>query len=215
MKIEMIVSDMDGSLVKYPNKPFNSSWDVFPEILSEQKKREWFKIRDFYLKKKEHYNKWFNEQVKLLKGISVEEAYSIFFPVPYSMGAESFFNSLNGKYLKGILSSGVGFVAEKIEEELSLDFQISSDIWTKKGKFTGRGEKNFDLFEKDKALYSLSKEYGVSLKKICYVGDAFNDLPVFDIVGLAVAFNPKEKEVEKRADCVIYDFNELKKILKK
>ena len=214
MKIKMILSDMDGTLVSYPNKPFNSTWDVFPEILSEQNKKEWFRLRDFYLKKKGRYNEWFNKQVNLLSGLSVEKVNQAFFPIPYSRGAESFFNSLNGEYVKGIVSSGIGFVAEKIKKDLKFNFQSSSNLETKARKFTGKGKMNFDLFEKDKMIINLSKKYKINLKEICYVGDAFNDLPVFEIVGLAVAFNPKEKELEKKADYVIYDFNELKEILK-
>lgn len=222
-KIKMIICDMDGTLVNYPNKPFNSSWDVFPEILSEQKKKEWFGNRDFYLdkirneenkqKKKELYEKWFNKHLNLLKNISVEKVYSVFFPIPYSRGVESFFSSLNGEYIKGILSSGIGFVAEKIKNDLNFNFQSSSYLKIEKGKFTGRGKINFDLSEKDKAMVSLSKKYNFGLKEICYIGDHFNDVPAWEVAGLSVAFNPKEKELEKRVDYVIYDFCELKKIL--
>lgn len=210
----MILCDMDGTLVDYPNKPFNSTWDVFPEILSEKKKKEWFRLRDFYLKNRGHYEEWFNKQTTLLKGISVENANHIFFPIPYSKGVESFFNYLDGEYVKGIVSSGIGFVAEKIKCDLNFDFQSSSDLETEAGKFTGRGKINFDLYEKDKLIISIAQKYGISLEEICYIGDHFNDVPAWKISGLPVAFNPKEKELEKKVDYVIYDFCELKKILK-
>ena len=209
----MILCDMDGNLVNYPNKPFNSTWDVFPEILSEQNKKEWFRLRDFYLRKKGDYGEWFSKQVSLLKGISVEKANQAFFPIPYSKGVESFFNSLNGEYVKGIVSSGVSFVAEKIKNDLNFDFQSSSDLEIRAGKFTGKGKINFDLYKKDKAIEFISQKYKIGLDEICYIGDAFNDIPAFEVAGLAVAFNPKEKELEKKVDYVIYDFNELRKIL--
>ena len=209
----MIISDMDGTLVNYPNKPFYSTWDVFPEILSEQNKKKWFEFREFYLNKKEFYSEWFDKQVDLLKGLSVEKANSTFFPIPYSKGVESFFSSLNGEYVKGIVSSGISFVAEKIKNDLKFNFQSSSNLEIKSGRFTGKGRINFDLYEKDKAILSLSEKYKINLEEICYIGDAFNDIPAFEIVGLAVAFNPKESELEKKVDYVIYDFNDLKKIL--
>ncbi len=223
-KIKMILCDMDGTLVNYLNEPFNSTWDVFPEILSAQKKKKWVELRNFYLdkirnedskqKQKDFYDEWFNKQVNLLKNLSVEKVYSVFFPIPYSKGAESFFSSLNGEYIRGILSSGIGFVAEKIKNDLDFDFQSSSDLETEAGKFTGKGQINFDLSEKDKALFSFSKRYNVGLEEICYIGDHFNDIPAWEVAGLSVAFNPKEKELEKKVDYVIYDFCELKKILK-
>ena len=72
---------------------------------------------------------------------------------------------------------------------------------------------DFDLFKKDTEVISLLEKHKINLKEVCYIGDAFNDISVFNIVGLAIAFNPKSKEVEKKANYVIYDFNELKKIL--
>lgn len=224
-KIKMILCDMDGTLVNYPNKPFNASWDVFPEILPEQKRKKWFEHRDFYLdkirnedskqKQKDFYDEWFNKQLGLLENLSVEKVYSIFFPIPYSKGAESFFSSLNGNYIKGILSSGIGFVAEKIKNALNFDFQLASYLEIKNEKFTGRGKKDFDFSEKDKAIIHLSEKYKINLEEICYIGDHFNDVPAWEVVGLAVAFNPKEKELEKKVDYVIYDFCELNKILNK
>ena len=214
-KIELILFDMDGTLVNYPNEPFHASWDVFPEVLSEQKKREWFDIREFYLRKKGFYDEWFDKQLNLIKGISVENVYNAFFPIPYSKGVESFFSSLNGGYVKGIVSSGVGFVAEKIKNDLKFDFQLSSDLEVKFGKFTGNGKMNFDFYEQDKVVADISRECNVKLENVCYIGDHFNDVPAFNIVGLSVAFNPKNKELEKKADYVIYDFMKLNKILKK
>ncbi|MBI2056951.1 haloacid dehalogenase-like hydrolase [Candidatus Pacearchaeota archaeon] len=189
-KIKMIISDMDGTLVNYPNKPFNSTWDVFPEILSEQNKKEWFRLRDFYLKKRGHYDEWFNKQLNLLNGISVEKAHRAFFPIPYSKGVESFFNSLDGKYIKGIVSSGVGFVAEKIKNDLNFNFQSSSDLEIEAEKFTGRGKINFDIYKKDKAIFSIAQKYKINLEEICYIGDHFNDVPAWEAAGLSVAFNP-------------------------
>lgn len=222
-KIKMILCDMDGTLVNYLNEPFNSTWDVFPKILSEQKRKKWFEYRDFYLdkirnkdsrqKQKDFYDEWFDKQLNLLENLSIEKANSAFFPIPFSKGVESFFSSLNGKYIKGILSSGVGFVAEKIKNDLNFDFQLASYLEIKNQKLTGIGKKDFDFSEKDKAIFSLSKKYNVGLEEICYIGDHFNDIPAWEVAGLSVAFNPKEKELEKKVNYVIYDFCELKKIL--
>jgi len=51
------------------------------------------------------------------------------------------------------------------------------------------------------------------LEEICFVGDNLNDVPVFEVVGLPIAFNPKHKSVEEAAKYTIYDFNELKPFL--
>ncbi len=223
-KIKLVITDFDGTLVNYQNEPFHASWDVFPEILSEQKRKEWFEHRDFYLdkirnennkqKQKDFYDGWTNRQLGLLKNLSIEKANSAFFPIPYSKGAREFFSSLNGKYIKGILSSGVGLVIERARQELKFNFQLSSDLEIKNKKFTGKGKTTFDFSEKGKEIISLAKKYKTKLEEVCYIGDHFNDVPAWEVAGLSVAFNPKEKELEKKVDYVIYDFNELRKILK-
>ena len=213
-KIKMIITDMDGSIVNYPNKPFNSNWDVFPEILSDKKKKEWFALRDFYIKKNWAYEEWFNKRVDLLKGITFSKTLSSFFPIPYSKGVESFFSFVDDKYVKGIISSGVGFVAEKIKDELDFDFQVSNHLEIKNGKFTGKGKTNCGFLEKGRVVSSFARKYGFVNEEVCYIGDHFNDIPAFNLVGLAVAFNPKEKNLEKKVDCVIYDFDDLKQILR-
>ena len=96
---------------------------------------------------------------------------------------------------------------------MKFNFQSSSNLEIESEKFTGKGKINFDISEKGRAIISISQKYKINLEEICYIGDAFNDIPAFELVGLAVAFNPKESELEKKADYVIYDFNELKKIL--
>ncbi len=222
-KIKLVITDFDGTLVNYPNEPFRASWDVFPKILPEQKRKKWFEYRDFYLdkirnedskqKQKDFYEEWFNNQLSLLKNLSVEKAHHAFFPIPYSNGAKEFFCSLDGEYIKGILSSGVGHVIERARQELKFDFQLSSDLEIKNNKFTGKGKKTFDFSEKGKEIISIAQKYEINLEEICYIGDHFNDVPAWEVVGLSVAFNPKEKELEKKVDYVIYDFRELNGIL--
>ena len=52
----------------------------------------------------------------------------------------------------------------------------------------------------------LAAEHGLSLDRICFVGDNANDLPVLERVGLAIAANPKDEQLRVVADHVIDDF---------
>ncbi len=213
MKIKAIISDMDGCVLTYKNEPFNSSWDAIAEALLCNK--EWIKTRDFYIGKKDKYAKLFEKEVGMLKGLSLEEASRVLFPVPYSKGAMVFFNSLDGNYVKGLVSSGINIVAERVKKELNLDFQISNYLEIKKRIFTGKGKKIVGLDNKLQILEEVLEQKGVGLNETCFIGDNFNDVPVFEKVGLAVAYNPKTREVGKKADYVIYDFRKLNKILDK
>ena len=55
-------------------------------------------------------------------------------------------------------------------------------------------------------------QLNISLDEIAYVGDNYNDIGAFKIVGLAIAFNSEEEEVKKFAK-VIIDKKDLREIL--
>ena len=72
MELKAILADMDGCVLTYKNEPYNSSWDALSESL--QCNKEWIEMRDFYVNQKEKYAEWFEKQVGMLEGLSVEEA---------------------------------------------------------------------------------------------------------------------------------------------
>ncbi len=211
--IKGIVCDMDGTLVDFPNEPFHSSWDALGELLDEEVKREWYWLRDFYYPKKERYLEWFNKQVALLKGLALERVEDALFPLPYSSGVREFFSDSKG-YLKGILSSGISVVAEKIASELGFGFVRCAYLEIKDGIFSGRGSFDVKMWKKDEDLAAMACEMGLSLDEVLYVGDNENDIPAFEVAGISVAFRPKTNETKRYADYVINNFRELNEILK-
>lgn len=212
-KIKALFFDMDGTLVSYPNFPFNSTWDELVNILEINEKEDWINFfRDNYHNQR-NYCFWFHEQIKLLKGKSFEKASSFLFPIPYSKGVLDFFSNHN-KYLKGILSGGVGFVADKIVKDLNFDYNFSNSLEISNGTFTGYGNLNVDIWNKSLNLNKILKKEKIGLESILYVGDTISDINVFNKVGCSVAFNPKDDITRKSADYVITDFNELEFILK-
>lgn len=211
--IKGIVCDMDGTLVDFPNEPFHSSWDALGELLDGEVKREWYWLRDFYYPRKERYLEWFNKQVALLKGLALERVEDALFPLPYSSGVKEFFSD-SKSYLKGILSSGISVVAEKIASELGFGFVRCAYLEIKDGIFSGRGSFDVKMWKKDEDLEAMASEMGLSLDEILYVGDNENDIPAFEVAGISVAFRPKTDETKRYADYVINNFRELNEILK-
>jgi HAD superfamily phosphoserine phosphatase-like hydrolase len=214
LRIKAIFCDMDGTAVKYPNEPFHSSWDALLNIFSEQEKKKWISIRDYYLKLQGRYDDWFKEQVGMLKGKKLEDAKRFLFPVPYSEGFFEFFSQNNG-FKKAIVSSGIDLVAEKIVTELDFDDYIAQSLEIKDGFFTGKGSYSFSIC-KAEGIKNLSERYGLDLGETCYIGDSSWDISCFDIVGLPLAYEPKknlEDYIEKNNIKVIKDFRNLEKIL--
>ena len=222
-RINTLIFDMDGTLVEYKNKPFNSSWDVMAGLLSQEKREKWFQQRDFYLDKKEFYSEWYINQVALLCNLKLQEAIGALFPIPYSRGVRGFFsdkNSHRNNYTTGILTSGIDLVAEKIRCDFKMDFCVCASILEVNGDiFTGKGKCYQSLWEKNLDLLKVAREKNLNLQEILYVGDNENDIPVFELVGFPVAFKPKTKKtrdfVNKRSGFIINDFGELNLILDK
>ena len=217
MKIELIVTDMDGTAVKYSNEPFYSSWDALADVFSEEQRKEWFTIRDKYLSKGNgFYREWFDKQVSSLRGIAVSAIEDILFPVPYTKGFRDFFMGLNG-IKKAILSGGLDIVAEKIFEEVGFDYLVSQKLGIQKGYFTGRGKSFETGLDKSPHLIELCKKARVDLSRTCYVGDSRYDVSCLELVGMPVIFEPKQdlkSYAKQNSIVVIDDFRELKNHLK-
>lgn len=215
-QIKLIVTDFDGTLVDFENEPYYSSWDALGMLLSQEKKKKWIKIREKYFslisktnsldEKKALDLEFFNEDLDLLKGESKKYFEESIFPLNYSKGAKDFFLEMRhqGK-ITGILSSGIDFIIKRAQKELKMNFSFCSSIYETKGFFNGKG-KNLGLFEKEKYLLDICKNYNVSLEEACYFGDHFNCVPCIKLAGLGIAVNPKIEEIKEVSDYVIKDF---------
>lgn len=211
MVIKTIICDVDGCLVHYPNEPYHSTWDALADVCLDKKK--WFGLRKYYAGKVNLEEDWFIEQVKLLKGVEVKEAEKYLFPIPYSKGVKEFFLGENNFLFRGIVSAGINLVIDEIVKDLGFDFSVRNELEVKEGRLTGRGNYCLNLYRKDVAVKKIAKEKNLNLEETMYVGDTSSDIPAFNAVGIGVAYNPKSKEAARKADYVINDFRELRRIL--
>ena len=204
---------MDGTLTEYPVPPFFSSWDALSLALPEKKAKEWIENRDYYYPKEELQDEWGEKQLNLLRNLNLEEANKFLLPIPYCPGVKEFFSNQRNGYKKGIITSGINLVADKILEELEFDFALSYFIEVKNGRLTGRGRSAGELWKKDLMLLNFALKNDICLSKTIYIGDNENDIPAFKSVGIPVAFKPKTKETKENAKHIIKDFRELNEII--
>ena len=207
MRITAVVFDLDGTLVRYHGVEFESSWGAVAAAagVSEQST----KLMHRYLPRRDAYDEWVERDAELLSGISYDRVARKVFPPPYADGVVDAVERLRPRFRLGILSSGVGFVAEHVREELGLEFARANHLHVANGRFTGSSETRVGLWAKDVALRQMVEEYGIALDEICFVGDHVNDLPAMKIAGLAIAANPKDERVAQAAGHVIRDFRDL------
>ncbi len=203
--------DMDGTLVSYKGHRYNSSWEAIGEALGVSK--EWDEMNQYYISRKHLYAEWYERQTSMMKNVDVAKIHRRIFPIPYSTGVVETAPYISSKYKTGIITSGVNIVAERVRQELGFDFCKCNALEVKGGKLTGKTLSYVRLWEKAENFLKMCEQAKVRPGETCFVGDHLNDIPVFKLSGMAIAFNPKEKEVEEAAQCTIRDFKELKEFL--
>jgi phosphoserine phosphatase len=206
-RLDAIVFDLDGTLVRYHGVEFESSWGAVAAAAGVSERSRAL-LRE-YLPRKDAYSEWVAEDAQLLAGISVSTVADAVLPAPYAGGVRAAVDALRGRYRLGILSSGVDLVADWVRRDLEFDFSLANHLETEDGRFTGGSATRVDLWGKDAAMQRIAEKYDLALSRICFVGDHVNDVAVMRIVGLAIAANPKDDCVCNAADHVIGDFSEL------
>lgn len=209
--IKAVVFDLDGTLVRYHGVEFESSWGAIAAAAGKRKDSE--RLLAEYLPRRDAYPEWVKEDALLLAGIPVSEVARKIFPPPYAAGAQEAIRELRGRYRLGILSSGVDLVADHVRDDLGLDFAVANHLEIADGRFTGGSETRVDLWRKAEVLRTIAAAQRLELSEICYVGDHLNDVPVLEIVGLGIAFNPKDAALERAADLVTRDFARIPELI--
>ena len=210
--IDAILFDLDGTLIRYHGIEYESSWGAVVQAAGVGVAAD-LNLRK-YIRRKDAYAEWVSKDAELLTGIPVARVAERVLPPPYAKGVRRAVEELVGEYRLGIVSSGVGLVADWVRDDLGFEFAVANDLGVENGVFDGTSRTNVDLWGKDQALHAIAFERELALERICFVGDHFNDLSVMRIVGLAVAANPKDDRLREVADYTIEDFAELPGIVR-
>ena len=210
---KLVTLDGDGCLFAYTNigSAFHSSWDAV--AFAYGLKDTWDQRTKRYYQSPGKSEQWAREDAADLRGRPVQQAESVLYPIPYSPGAREFLQASRGRLVRGLLSGCLDLVGKKAALETEMEFCFCNIMHVENGVFSGTFDMAVSPWEKHLLLPDLCRRYNVAPEEICHVGDHANDLPVFERVGLPVAFRPKLPEVQKGAKYVINDFAELGRIL--
>lgn len=203
--IKLVAFDLDGVLIDEPG-----SWMQVHKALGTQDKAHQHACAFF--NGEISFEDWAIKDVALWKGTRVDRIKEILYGIPLIDGVSETLTELKNMGFKiAIITGGLKILADRIRETHNLDYSIGNDLTTRDGKVTGV-EKDVDFYGKGKILSEIADKEGITTSQCACIGDHVNDIPMFKLAGLSVAFNPKDDELRKHADYVIKD-KKIRKII--
>jgi phosphoserine phosphatase len=150
------------------------------------------------------------KRIDLLKGLSYDTCKDVADSLPIMTGASeacSILKSAGWKLLA--VSGGFTIMTERLQKALNLDHVFSNELLFKGGKLDG--VKIHVDSDKSKSAKIKIKEWSEKRENIIAVVDGANDLKLFDICGLGVAYRAQDI-VKDKAD-VTLDEKDLTKLI--
>lgn len=148
------------------------------------------------------------ERVKLLKGLSLEDAITALDKMPLMPGAKeliSFVKSIG--YTTAMVSGGFTLSSERVGKLLGIDHVVSNELIVKDGIITGEVIGALTAQNsKELVLEELAAQHGIAPEDCIVVGDGANDICIFKKARYAIAFNSKPV-LRQHADVVIIEKN--------
>lgn len=149
-------------------------------------------------------------RVDALRGLDFDVCKQVANNLPIMTGAIDACRALKSAGWKIMaVSGGFTIMTDRLREQLQLDFVYSNELIFKDGRLDGV-KINVDS-DKAKSAKIKIQEWGIKKQDIVVVVDGANDLKLFDICGLGIAYRAQDK-VKDLAD-VILEEKDLSKIL--
>jgi len=208
-KIKLVFFDMDGVIADTI-----SSWKHIHDYFGTSNEQS----VDDYLRGNIDDLEFIKRDVSLWKAAdsltNKDVIQNILFDIPLMKGAEECIAFLRKNNIKtAIVSAGLDILAEKVAEELGINYVFANGIkQDKMGRLTGEGILQVQLIYKDKNVKNLAKKLEVPLENCAAIGNSCFDIPMFETSGLGIAFNPEDECVRKSAD-IIVEGKDLSKVI--
>lgn len=162
------------------------------------------------------YAESLRERAALLEGLPEDEARTAYDQVELRPGAAELLETLTEAdgVTTAILTGGFerGVAAALEREGVSVDHIVSNRLPIEDGELTGAVEGPLIEGTKDDALAELAADQGVDMAETVAVGDGANDLPMLEVAGLSIGFDPKPA-VEPSCEVVVTAMDELHEVL--
>ena len=150
------------------------------------------------------------KRVEILEGISYETCLEVADSLPIMTGAKEACNALKQAGWKIMaVSGGFTIMTDRLSKELGLDHVFSNELIFKDGKLDGV-KINVDS-DKAKSAKIKINEWNEKKDEITVIVDGANDVKLFDICGLGIAY--RAQDIVKDMATVSLEEKDLSKIL--
>lgn len=208
---KVAIFDLDGVVFESP-----SAWERIFSKLGMDKVHDRLEER-FNRGEFKSYIEWSEAALSEIKsaGLAKEAFDEVINGMPLMRGARDAFEALRSNGIKTAAISG-GFLelAERAKKELGIDYVFAHAglQFDESGRMESWKLYKTDYRGKLFVARFVTRLYSASMTECAYVGDGPNDIPVFRVAGMGIAFNSRREEVKKAANVVI-DRQDLSLIL--
>ena len=199
MDIQLVVFDVDGTLTKHSSV----WWRLHQHFGTTVEGRLYY---DQYFAGAIDYGTWADLDAGLWKGKTLDEVMTVVEATQLTLGAEEAIKTLKEHDLKtAILSGGLDVMANDIGRRVGIDYVLTNILRHEDGILTGEVENLVAWGGKADVVQQINKHFEIPLEKTAFVGDGRNDMSVFEVVGLSIAYNPEDQDVADAANVVVHD----------
>jgi phosphoserine phosphatase len=161
------------------------------------------------------YAESLRSRAELLRGLPERKVERAFAQVELREGAADVIDALrDAGHTVAVLTGGFerGVARALDDAGTDVDTVVSNRLPLRNGELTGEVEGPLVEGTKDDALADLAADLDLDLADTVAVGDGANDLPMLEVAGLAVGYEPKPA-VEPHCEVVVSSMAELQELL--
>ena len=198
----LVIFDVEGVLYDEEYLP------ILAEKLNKQD--EIWEITKQGIQGKINWEEGLQTRVAALKGLDEKTCQEVSDGLPIMTGAKEACRALKSAGWKLMaVSGGFTLMMDRLKEELGLDYVYSNELIFKDGKLDGV-KINVDS-DKSKSARVKIEEWGEQKENIVCVVDGANDVKLFDICGLGIAY--RAQDLVKDLATTTLEEKDLSKIL--
>lgn len=199
LNTQLVVFDVDGTLTKHSSV----WWRLHQHFDTTIEGKLYY---DQYFAGEIDYDTWADLDAGLWKGKTLEEVMKVVEATQLTLGAKETIQTLKDHDLKtAILSGGLDVMANDIGRRVGIDYVLTNILRHENGILTGEVDNLVAWGGKADVVRQLNKHFKIPLENTAFVGDGRNDMSVFEVVGLSIAFNPEDQDVADAANIVVRD----------